>query len=105
MARTRNRQTIFAKPTHMELDRSLDSTECTVDRFSGCDASRQIGYRCAPVAIGITVDAYQVLNGPHDFDSFNSACRLTDASVPFGMSSPKLPLIVTRPRFTGCLNW
>jgi len=25
------------------------------------------------------------------------ACRLTDANVPFGISPPRVPLIVTRP--------
>jgi hypothetical protein len=40
----------------------------------------------------------------HDLPRFKPACRLTEAKVPFGMSSPIWPLTVTRPDFVGCLN-
>ena len=33
-----------------------------------------------------------------------AACLKTEAKVPLGMSSPRFPLTVTLPAFTGCLN-
>src|SRR2546428_384468 len=39
------------------------------------------------VAVGVFVDPHQISEPPHRFSPFSPACRLTDANVPFGMSS------------------
>jgi hypothetical protein len=104
MAWSRNRKSVFPKPTYVKLNRSLDPAQCTVDRLARRDTSRQVRNRRSPIAAWITVNADEILDRSHDFGTFNPACRLTDASVPLGMSSPRLPLTVTRPGFVGCLN-
>src|SRR5262249_47556862 len=89
----------------MEFDGPLDPTQGLVDRLSRSHGSWQIWDRCSPITVGVLVDAHQVTKLFHDLAPFRPACRLTEASVPLGISSPKLPLTVTRPGFLSCLNW
>ena len=99
----RNRKAIFAKSTHVDLDRPFDSTKSCVDRLARRDASREIRNRGAPITVGIAIDLDEILQLFHLWP-LNPACRLTEAKVPLGMSSPKAPLTVTRPGFVGCLT-
>jgi hypothetical protein len=99
MAGTRNRQAILTQTSYVKLDRSFDPTQGTVDGFARRHTSRQIRYGCTPVATRVAIDPHEILHRLHDFVTFNPACRLTEASVPFGISSPRLPLTVTRPGF------
>lgn len=75
-----------------------------VNGLPGGHTPREIGNRCAPIAAGVTIDLYKILERLHDLGTFKPAGRFTDPSVPFGMSSPKLPLTVTRPALVGCLD-
>ena len=99
----RNRKAIFAKSTQVDLDRPFDSTKSCVDCLARRDASREIRNRGAPVTVGIAIDLDEILQRFHLWP-LNPACRLTEAKVPLGMSSPNAPLTVTRPGFVGCLN-
>lgn len=96
----RNRKAIFAKSTHVDLDRPFDSSKSCVDRLARRDASREIRNRGAPVTVGIAIDLDEILQRFHLWP-LNPACRLTEAKVPLGMSSPNAPLTVTRPGFVG----
>lgn len=90
MAWPRYRKSVFPKPTYVKLNCSLDPAQGTVDRLAGRDTSRQIRNGSSPIDAWITVDADEILDRSHDFGTFNPACRFTDASVPFGISSPRL---------------
>src|SRR5213078_4267114 len=68
------------------------------------DASWQIRNGSAPIAVGVLVDPHEIPQPFHDLSPLSPAWRLTDASVPFGMSSPSWPLTVTRPGLVGCLE-
>lgn len=102
--RPRRSQPVCPHASKMKRDRRLDASKRRVDCLSRGHAAWKIGDRRPPVAVGIFVDAHQIPKLPHVFPRFRPACRLTDANVPLGMSSPKLPLTVTRPAFVGCLN-
>ena len=80
----------------MELDGTLDSSECDIDRLACGHTPWKVRNRCSPIAVRIFVDAHEVANRLHGLVPFRWACRFTDASVPFGMSSPRPPLTVTR---------
>ena len=104
MIRSWNWKPVFAKPTNVKLDGACDPAQGAVDRLTGRNAPRKIRNGRPPIAAWITVDPHEILKCFHDFDPLNPACRFTEANVPFGMSSPRLPLTVTRPVFVGCLN-
>lgn len=104
MTRPRWAQPVFSHATQMELNRHLHTPERGVDRLTRGYTAGKVWNRRPPVAVGVLVNAHQILDFLHDSPRFNPACRLTDANVPLGMSSPRLPLTVTRPGFTGCLN-
>ena len=104
MTRSWHGEPVFAKPPYVKLDGSFDPAERGVDGLARRDAPGQIRNRCSPIAAGITIDSYEILQRLHDFATFKPACRFTDANVPLGMSSPKLPLTVTRPGLIKCLN-
>lgn len=99
----RNRKAIFAKSTHVYLDRSFDSTKSGVDRLACRDAPRKVWNRGPPITFGIAIDVDEILQ-PFHLWPLNPACRLTEANVPLGMLSPRAPLTVTRPGSVGCLN-
>src|SRR5437016_7367523 len=84
----------------MQRDGALDATECRIDGLTRRDAAREVGDRRSPVAVGLFVEPDEILNVLHDAPGFRPACRSTEASVPFGISSPGCPLMVTRPGFT-----
>ena len=104
MTRSWNGEPVFTKPPHVKFDGPFDPAEGGVDGFARRDAPGQIRNRCPPIAVGITIDLYKIVHRLHDFATFNPACRFTEANVPLGMSSPRLPLTVTRPGLVGCLN-
>src|SRR5262249_13992805 len=103
-ARTGRPQTVGLHATKVELNSSLNTAECCIDRLACGHAPGQVWNRGAPVAARILVDANEIANRFHYVYPFNPACRLTDAKVPLGISSPRLPLTVTRPDLMGCLN-
>src|SRR5262245_2967112 len=82
----------------------LDAAQSAVEGLAGRDTARQVGHRRAPITVRVAADAHQVLDPLHGVGPFHPACRLTDAKVPFGISSPRWPLIVTRPGLSECLN-
>jgi hypothetical protein len=88
----------------VEFDCALDSSECDIDCLACGHAPREVRNRCSPIAARVLVDPYKVSNRFHALAPFMCAWRFTDARVPFGMSSPKPPLTVTRPGLDGCLN-
>jgi RHS repeat-associated protein len=104
MARARDGQAVVAQAADVERHGLLDAAQGAVERLAGRDAPRQVGDRRAPITVRIPTDAHEVLNPLHGLGPFQPACRLTDANVPFGISSPRWPLIVTRPGRRGCLN-
>ena len=95
---------VGAHSAKMKLDRTLYSPESDVDGLACSHTPRKVWNRRSPIAIRILVDAYQITNRFHALAPFRCACRLTDARVPFGMSSPRPPLTVTRPGLDECLN-
>ena len=97
MAWSGNWKSVFTKPTYVKLNRALDPAQGAVDCLAGRDTPRQIRNGRPPIAARIAIDADEVLDGSHDVDAFNPACRFTEASVPLGMSSPRPPLTVTSP--------
>lgn len=102
--RPRRLETISAHATEMELYGRLNTAKCGVNCLARCHTAGEVGDGCPPVTVRIFVDAYQILQSFHAHHRFKPACRLTDAKVPFGMSSPRFPLTVTRPDLPGCLN-
>ena len=92
-------------PLKMEFDCALDSSECDIDCLARGHTPREVRNRCSPIAIRIFVDAHEVANRFHGLVPLRCACRFTDARVPFGISSPRPPLTVTRPGLDECLNW
>ena len=99
-----NWEAVLLKAPKMYFDGPSDSAKCRIDGLAGGDAPRKIRHRGAPIAAAITIDLYQILQPLH-FSPLSPACLFTEAKVPFGMSSPKAPLTVTRPGLVGCLNW
>lgn len=91
-------------PAKMELDCALDSSERDIDCLACGHTPREVWNRSSPVTIRILIDTHEVANCSHDLAPFRCACRFTDARVPFGMSSPRPPLTVTRPSLDECLN-
>ena len=104
MAWSRNRKTVFAQSAYVKFNRSFDPPQHRVNRFARRAAPGQVRNGSAPIAAWIPVDADEILDPFHDFGTFNPACRFTDPSVPFGISSPRFPLTVTRPGFGGLLE-
>lgn len=100
----RHSQPVLVHPTNMELDCPLDSPERGIDSLPGRDATRQIRHRGSPVAVRILVDANEILQLSHVLPRLRPACRIAEASVPLGMSSPRWPHTVTRPGLAGCLD-
>jgi hypothetical protein len=94
---------VSVHPPKMELDCALDFSECDIDSLAGGHATREVRNRRSPIAVGILVDAHEVTDRFHGLVPFRCACRFTDAGVPFGMSSPRSPLTVTRPGLDECL--
>ena len=97
-------EAIFPHALEMDLDCLLDASQCYINGLPRCHAPRQIGHRGSPVTDWVFIDADQILTFSHGFSRLSLACRFTEASVPFGMSSPGFPLTVTRPGLSGCLN-
>lgn len=80
-------ETVLTHSPKVKLDRLLDSSERGVDGLARRDAPGKVGHGSAPVTAAAFVDAHEILNLLH-LNSFTPACLCTDASVPFGMSSP-----------------
>lgn len=104
MTRARDTEPIGLHSTKVKFDGHLDAPQSRIDRLAGCHASWQVRDRGAPIAIRVLVDTYEVSQPLHERSPLRPAWRLTEASVPFGISSPRWPLTVTRPGFVGCLN-
>lgn len=105
LARLRDRESVCPQSLKMQLDGSLNPAHRRIKGLAGGNTAREVWNRSPPIASRIPVDANQVLNPTQGLAPLRPACRMTDANVPFGMSSPWPPLTVTRPGFTGCLNW
>ena len=56
---------VLTHPLKVQLDTRLNAAQGRVERLSSCHASRQVGNRCAPVAIGFLADADEILKLPH----------------------------------------
>jgi hypothetical protein len=102
---SRNPKPVGSHAPQMKLNGHLDASKRCVDRLACRDAAGKIRNRCPPVATRVFVDPYEIAQSPHSFPRFHPACRLTEAKVPFGISSPRFPLTVTRPGLIWGLNW
>src|SRR5262249_49744193 len=104
LSRTRRARAIGTHATEMQLDGPLNAPQRCVNRLAGCHTPREVRHRGPPVTTPILVDADEIPKLGHAYPRLNPAWRLTEAKVPLGMSSPRLPLTVTRPGLLGCLN-
>ncbi len=96
-----NRKAILPEPTHVQLDGNLNASQRRIKRLAGCHTPGEVRNRRTPVASRFLVDADEVSNPLHFRPRFMPAWRRTGANVPFGMSSPRPPLTVTRPGVVG----
>ena len=104
LPRARWMNSVGVHSAKMKLDCSMDSSECDIDSLACGHAPRKVRNRRSPITVRVLIYAHEVTNRFHGLVPFRCACRFTDARVPFGMSSPRPPLTVTRPDLDECLN-
>lgn len=75
--RARRLDAVFAHPTQMQLDCSLDPTQSCVECFPCGNAPREVGHRSTPIASQILVDPHEVLKRRQRV-SFGSFQQLDD---------------------------
>jgi len=96
----RDRQVVFSKTYNVENDCLLHFLDGLCRGSSCCNTARKIR------TIGWVIPSCFFYDNWifHDLLSFSPACFKILFKVPFASSCPRLPAMVTRPFFTGCLN-
>src|SRR6266478_5227282 len=79
---------VGAQPLEVEGDGALYPPQRRVDRLPRRHAARKVGNGCPTVTARVLVDTDQILEFSHEGPRRRPAWRSTDASVPFGISSP-----------------
>jgi len=69
---------VFAQTLQVKGDGALNTSQSRIDGFAGRNTPGKIRYGGSPIAIGVFVDANQILQLLHLFSPLSPAWRITD---------------------------